>query len=348
LEEDVKKEGKKYELEAMELIRSLGERSAWDILYGVWPERCATCWDTFFMQLDPSEWNVEMEWMQEMIKLTRRTMDSALERKAGNPDLLRLQAFSQSHYTTELQACYYFSQSHYTTELQAIYYLSVCFVLISENEAERWLAIFVKRVEEIETAVGGEGWDLGPVQKAKLNLIQQKCRLYDRQGKVELALELIREAMEKEKEKDPKNHLDYLNAEFSLKTGQIEEAFQSMEKFLSGVRSNKAVSAGTFKYFLTFVPVESQSLFVALVPKYPHVLWAASSSGFAKLSEEQNKMLRSHLVVKKGLYCVNCSKELTKVYRCSRCEIATYCGTTCQKDAWKEHKKICKKREEKE
>jgi hypothetical protein len=34
------KEAKKYALEAVELIQSMGERSAKDIVYGVWPEDC--------------------------------------------------------------------------------------------------------------------------------------------------------------------------------------------------------------------------------------------------------------------------------------------------------------------
>jgi tetratricopeptide (TPR) repeat protein len=328
LEEEVRKEGKKYIIEAMKLLRSLGERSVEDIVYGVWPERCVICWDTYFQQLDPSERNGEMERMLEMVNLTRRTINSELTRGAGSPDLLRLQGFSQSHYTAELQA---------------IYYLSVGFDLRSLNEAERWLAIFEKRVEEIEIAVGREGWDLDPVRRAKLNLIQQNCKLYYRQGKAEFALELLREAMEKKK--DPDALLDRLYAELSLKTGGIEEAFDSMAKFFSVRRSIKAVSVNAFRYFLQFVPEESKPLFEELIPQYPHVLWTASSAGFVELSKEENKALRSKLEKKKKMYCVNCSEELSKIYRCSRCDVATYCGSACQKEAWKEHKKICKREE---
>ena len=120
-----------------------------------------------------------------------------------------------------------------------------------------------------------------------------------------------------------------------------------MEKIFSADRSEgkKPLAVEGFRYFVQFVPKESESLFRELIPKYPHVLWAASSAGFLELSKEENKDLRSQLETKKGLYCVNCNKEMTKIYRCSRCNVATYCGSACQKEAWKEHKKICKKRE---
>jgi tetratricopeptide (TPR) repeat protein len=328
-EREAMQEGTKCNLEVLELIRSMGERSTTDIVFGVWPENCVICWQTFLGLLDPSERNGEMEWMLGMVNLTRRMINSVLKRGPGSPGLLRF--LSEAHYKT--------------AELQAIFHLSSCFDLLSVNDAERWLAIFEKRVEEIETVVEREGWDLKPVRKTKADLIQEKCRLCDRQGKAELAQELIREAMEKEKDPDLSLSLIDLHAELSLKTGRIEEAFESMEKYFSATRSNKAVSVKQLRYFLQFFPKESQSLFGELVLKYPHVLWATNSAGLVKLSEEENKALRSQLDVKKGLYCVNCSKELKKVYRCSRCDIATYCGTTCQKEAWKDHKKICKKRE---
>ena len=124
-----------------------------------------------------------------------------------------------------------------------------------------------------------------------------------------------------------------------------------MEKLFSFFRSkgNKTRAVDVFRGFLKRVPMESQSLFKSLfeelIPQYPHVLWAAIAAGFAKIPVAENKILRSQLETKKGSYCINCSKELTKIYRCSRCNVATYCGSACQKEAWKEHKKICKKRE---
>jgi tetratricopeptide (TPR) repeat protein len=332
------KEGRKYDLEARELIRSIGERSTQEILYGVWPEDCVFAWGAFFeQQVDASGRNAEMEWMLEMINLTRRTINSELERFADNAKAVEMLRF--------------LSRKHYTAEFLAIDDLLSSLDLLSLNDAERWLARFGKRIEEIETINEREGWNLTAVKASKSNQLERKCRLYERQGKAELALELIRKALQ-EKEDDPRVgvRLDDLHVEMCLKLGQIEEAFKSMEKIFSVFRSEgiKAAAVNGFGEYRSLVPVESRLLFAALVPRYPHVLWAASGGGFTKLSEEQNKILRSHLEVKKGLRCVNCNKELTKIYRCSRCEIATYCGSACQKEAWKEHKKICKKREETE
>jgi hypothetical protein len=161
---------------------------------------------------------------------------------------------------------------------------------------------------------------------------------------VELALKLVREALGEE---DPPPVLNHLHADLCVKTGRFEEAFESMEKALLFFRSQgkKAAAVEGFKLLLANVPEELLSWFRELIPQYPHVLWAANAAGFVELLDEEKKALRSQLEAKKGLYCVNCSKEMSKIYRCSRCNVATYCGASCQKEAWKEHKKICKKRE---
>lgn len=39
--------------------------------------------------------------------------------------------------------------------------------------------------------------------------------------------------------------------------------------------------------------------------------------------------------------CIQCSKELQKIQRCSRCQAAYYCSRECQQQHWKSHKKIC-------
>jgi Ring finger domain/MYND finger/Sel1 repeat len=40
-------------------------------------------------------------------------------------------------------------------------------------------------------------------------------------------------------------------------------------------------------------------------------------------------------------YCVNCGVEDVPLHGCSRCKLAKYCGTLCQKAHWKDHKKNC-------
>jgi tetratricopeptide (TPR) repeat protein len=320
------REGAEYEMEAMELIQSLDDRSEYDIMFGVWPESRALDWIPRLKQLNALELNQELERIHEMINLTRRTINSDLESKRNN-------------YLLEM--LFFLSEGHYKIELNAIYGLSEWFSLLSEEDLERWVAIFGKRVEEIESIYEGEGWDLKLVRDVKACLMKGLCSLYERQGKVELALEILDEALKEDV------GLNNLHAELCLKTGRIEEAFKSMEELFSILRSLGAKSevSKRFEPLLDLVPVESRSLFEEFIWQYPHVLWAASSVGFYELSEEESKALRSQLEAKKKLYCVNCNKELAKIYRCSRCEIATYCGTACQKEAWKEHKKICKKRE---
>jgi tetratricopeptide (TPR) repeat protein len=328
MEQEAVKEGQKYNLEAMELIRSMGERSAWDIVHEVWTEDCLFGWDTFCEQLNPSERNNQTEWIQEMINLTRRTINSELERVADNAD--------------EAGVLHFFSEGHYLAELKAIYYLSVGFYHLNEEDTERWLAIFGKRVEEIEPIF--ERSNLQFVRETKAILLQWKCDLYEKQGKAELALKLVREALEEE---GHSVNLINFHAELSLKTGRFEEAFKSIEKILSYLRSvgGKTMAAQQFGHYPILVPEESMPLFKECIPQYPHVLWAANAAGFVEVSEEEKKALRSQLEEKRELACVNCNKELSKIYRCSRCNVATYCGSACQKEAWKEHKKICKKRE---
>ena len=45
--------------------------------------------------------------------------------------------------------------------------------------------------------------------------------------------------------------------------------------------------------------------------------------------------------------CRNCGKEKSgegaNLLRCSRCSIAKYCSSKCQRADWKEHKKLCSK-----
>jgi tetratricopeptide (TPR) repeat protein len=324
-------EGNKHNREALKLIRSLDKRSAHEIVFGVWPEACVFGWDHFLLHRDASDQNREMEWIQEMINLTRRTINSLLA-----------DAFEQLSF---------FSISHYEVELGAIGGLSLCFSFLSEEEdTEKWLTIFGKRLEEIETLVEREGWDLTRVKQTKFTLVKSKGDLYQRQGKLELALDVVNKALKEGEDNASLNILIPYHAELCLKTGRIEEALKSMEKIFSSSRSegNKPLAVYAFGALIACVPEESQSQFEEFIWQYPHVIWAANAAGCVELSKEENKDLRSQLETKKGSYCINCSKELTKVYRCSRCDLATYCGSTCQKEAWKEHKKICKKREEKE
>jgi hypothetical protein len=66
------------------------------------------------------------------------------------------------------------------------------------------------------------------------------------------------------------------------------------------------------------------------------------------LSEEHKKTIKEKTGLKK-IYtrCFQCGDHLKKVYRCSRCNLATYCGTPCQSEHWKVHKKGCHNKQKK-
>ncbi|CUE73533.1 zinc finger protein, putative [Bodo saltans] len=40
--------------------------------------------------------------------------------------------------------------------------------------------------------------------------------------------------------------------------------------------------------------------------------------------------------------CAKCHKELTKLQRCSRCKVTSYCNKECQESHWAVHKSVCK------
>jgi len=48
------------------------------------------------------------------------------------------------------------------------------------------------------------------------------------------------------------------------------------------------------------------------------------------------------------LACSNCGKHWTRLLICSVCKFARYCSKECQKENWKEHKKVCRPPEPKE
>jgi hypothetical protein len=318
--------GIRYESEALELIMmSLDTRSKEDILFGVWPEDCILGLKYLSPQIQLQGMNNVQKW----IHLTRTTINSEMERMSNDRGYVLL-----------LQRL---SQGHYDTELRSIGDLSPVFALLGDDGAEEFLSRSVKRVEEIETLLKREGWTLAQAWETKANLLIERSERYERHGKQDLALDILSKGLE---EGSFPIILNMKYSELSLKMGRIEDALKSMEKPFSDFRSigGKPVAVEQFRNLLGFVPEESLSLFKELLPQYPHVLWAASSADFVELSDEQNKALRSQLE-RKEAYCFKCKKWLTKVYRCSRCDIATYCGSACQKEAWKEHKKICKKRE---
>ncbi|KAM7027189.1 histone-lysine N-methyltransferase SMYD3 [Passerculus sandwichensis] len=44
----------------------------------------------------------------------------------------------------------------------------------------------------------------------------------------------------------------------------------------------------------------------------------------------------------RGSVCERCLRRNENLHRCSQCKVAKYCGRTCQKEAWLDHKQECK------
>ncbi|KAI1779876.1 hypothetical protein F4818DRAFT_400933 [Hypoxylon cercidicola] len=44
--------------------------------------------------------------------------------------------------------------------------------------------------------------------------------------------------------------------------------------------------------------------------------------------------------------CLDCGEKKGDLLRCARCKMARYCNSTCQKNDWSTHKKVCQPRAE--
>jgi hypothetical protein len=324
---EVFEEGLNCQREAFDLIRSEGERNTVELLYGVWPE-CLRNIILLNLNSSPEALKEEIDCIWDFIDLTRHAIDWEMGIVKEDPHFQKL------------MECV--SENHYRTELQIGAELLSCESLLSFDIAPSLLA-FKQRLEEIEADLKHEGWELDLVEKTKIRVLIFECNLLVMQGQADVALQSI-ESLVKAKVPEACR----VHACIHLKEGQIDEAFESLETHYRSFRSRSGCNRDIivdFEKIQGYVPEECKSRFNELIPHYPHVLWAAKLVGAVELTKEEKKKLRENLVAKPGGFCVNCDKELTKVYRCSRCNVATYCGSACQKEAWKEHKEICKKRE---
>jgi hypothetical protein len=60
---------------------------------------------------------------------------------------------------------------------------------------------------------------------------------------------------------------------------------------------------------------------------------AVLQDGFEKRETKTNQ---------KTSKCASCGTSGMKLFRCTKCRVATYCSSACQKKDWPQHKKMCK------
>jgi tetratricopeptide (TPR) repeat protein len=130
--------------------------------------------------------------------------------------------------------------------------------------------------------------------------------------------------------------------------GAYEEGLKSAEILFSSLRkSDKRYQANHYsKAFEMMVNYKGESL-REMDGVGPNTLWALKVGGF-QLTPEQSALIKANSGVKQNVRCLNCDVQLAKVYKCSRCNMATYCGMECQKESWKSgnewispHKEVC-------
>jgi hypothetical protein len=333
---DVINEGHKCTLGALRLIESIGERSTAEILMGVWPEDCVQGLTSIISTFSLGQLGIQVQEIISWINLTYKTINSEAMMSDNPVYMQTLRALSIGHRKCEVRALA--EMSKWCTVTSGL----------PDEIAETWFDLFGERLEQLEADAKLPSSDddvLLCVKRGKAELFRERSNRYKEQGKLELALEMIEKAS-----KQSDISFDLRRAELNLKLGRMEEALNALEKSYSlcRIQALKEFVVRNFGEFRDTVPEESMPQFKEVIPKYPHVLWAANSAGFVELSEEEKKTLFDQLETKKGVYCVNCRVELTKIHKCSGCNVATYCGRTCQKEAWKRHKTVCRKAEPKE
>jgi hypothetical protein len=132
-------------------------------------------------------------------------------------------------------------------------------------------------------------------------------------------------------------------AKLLMKMGRVDEALISMEATLELARKqdSRFAASSAVVLFEKDVKEKGKSLLELADGKFPNILWALKVSGI-ELSKEQSAFVKAGASAKEVL-CTECGVKLKKVYRCGRCGIAHYCGTSCQKRAWPAHRKVCQK-----
>jgi hypothetical protein len=168
-------------------------------------------------------------------------------------------------------------------------------------------------------------------------LLKYKSHLCEEEGNLQEALDIMAEAarlLELNRFDDCcEGHFSRLYA----KMGDFERSLDFLEKYCKYQYN----SGRTFytNAFVRNVHRELQKcgktlLECAAEKDCPHVLWALKLSG-VELTKELKEKSRAKRDVREKVACFQCKTPLKKIYRCSGCNNALYCGPRCQKKHWR-------------
>jgi tetratricopeptide (TPR) repeat protein len=224
--EAVAREGWNYTVQALELVRPL-QRSAQDMIMGVWPEECWAM--TLSKMIGYSLQEMQMHWisLQALIQKTRIAID---EVQAEFPQLTLI---SSRHYNVELDMhCkildWFLDNKHY-------------------QFAEKLVPAFEKRQDEVIAAFKVQGWPTQVIEGRKWDFLRSKSRLLEAEGRNTEALACLDQALANHPTNGPTLHRRSM---ILAKLGRMDEGLQALEMVLKV----GPLKVSFFFFFLIFPP----------------------------------------------------------------------------------------------
>jgi tetratricopeptide (TPR) repeat protein len=293
--------------------------SAKDTIMGVWPE-CFMLETFINVVVSEREAKENWEWVEKFIRNTRTLIDTELARPSGDPDLEEhIETISAHHYETELRL--YIRMLQWFTQKEMTYG-----VVFRDKAMKRYNEIVKKDQSKVITV------------DRYVDLLVDHGTYFFLDKNYEKAFEILSRALEL-CETDPLLHK--ILGLLYLRRGEIEEGLKSLEIFFSSLREHDSrVETDHWACMWEKWAEVVTGKLLSQMDAGPNTLWALKVAGIT-LTPEQAALVKENTGVKKNVRCLNCDVQLAKVYKCSRCDIATYCGTECQRKGWISHKEVC-------
>jgi hypothetical protein len=176
-------------------------------------------------------------------------------------------------------------------------------------------------------------------------LLKYKSHLCEEEGKLQEALDIMAEGARLCELNNINDRCEGHLSRLYAKMGDFALSLDLLEKFCKRMYD----SGRTFypNIFVKNVHDELQKcgktlLECAAEKDCPHVLWALKLSG-VELTKELKEKSRAKRDVRENVTCFQCKTPLKKMYCCSGCNNALYCGPSCQKKHWAVHRSGCGK-----